>query len=133
MNASTARTIPGAGLLALALLAVPAQARGQGMGAPPQSKAVTISGVVVDVSCKFGQGLTGNDHRMCAQVCADRGIPLAILADDGTLYIPTSAAMPGDGQNGRLKPFAEQHVTVKGKAFQAGGAHALQIATIQRS
>jgi hypothetical protein len=133
MNASVARTIPGAGLLALALLAAPAQARGQGMGKPPQSKEVTISGVVVDVSCKFGQGLTGNDHRMCAQVCADRGIALAILADDGTLYIPTSAAMPGDAQNGRLKDFAEQHVTVKGKAFQAGGAQALQIATIQRS
>lgn len=132
MNASAARPIPGAGLLALALLAAPAQARGQGK-APPQSKEVTISGVVVDVSCKFGQGLTGNDHRMCAQVCADRGVPLAILADDGTLYVPTSAAMPGDGQNARLKEFAEQHVTVKGKAFQAGGAHALQIATIQRS
>lgn len=133
MNASTAHSISGAGLLALALLAAPAQARGQAMGAPPKSKEVTINGVVVDVSCKFGQGLTGNDHRMCAQVCADRGIPLAILADDGTLYIPTSAAMPGDAQNGRLKDFAEQHVTVKGKAFQAGGAQALQIATIQRS
>jgi hypothetical protein len=133
MNASTARIIPEAGLLALALFAAPAQARGQAMGAPPQSKEVTISGVVVDVSCKFGQGLTGNDHRMCAQVCADRGIPLAILTDDGTLYIPTSASMPGDPQNGRLKEFAEQRVTVKGKAFRAGGAHALQIATIQRS
>lgn len=133
MNATATRTIPGAGLLALALLAAPAQASGQGMGAPPKSKEVTINGVVVDVSCKFGQGLTGNDHRMCAQVCADRGIPLAILADDGTLYVPTSAAMPGDGQNARLKEFAEQRVTVKGKAFPAGGAQALQIATIQRS
>jgi hypothetical protein len=103
------------------------------MGAPPQSENVTIRGVVVDVSCKFGQGLTGDQHRMCAQACADRGIPLAILADDGTLYIPTSAAMPGDGQNGRLKEFAEQRVTVKGKAFKAGGARALEIETIQRS
>ncbi|MGH2373231.1 MAG: hypothetical protein ACREJ4_00400 [Candidatus Methylomirabilaceae bacterium] len=103
------------------------------MGTPSQGDSVTVRGVVVDVSCKFGQGLTGDQHRMCAQVCADRGIPLAILADDGTLYIPTSAAMPGDGQNGRLKDFAEQRVTVRGKAFKAGGARALQIATIQRS
>ena len=133
MNTLDARTIPGAGLLALALLVAPAPASGQAMGPKPHSEDVTVSGVVVDVSCKFGQGLTGNDHRMCAQVCADRGIPLAILTDDGTLYIPTSAAMPGDAQNARLKEFAEQRVTVKGKAFKAGGARALQIATIQRS
>ena len=133
MSTRYARTTPGAGLLALALLAAPAAAQAQGMGARPQGADVTVSGVVVDVSCKFGQGLTGDQHRMCAQVCADRGIPLAILSDDGTLYIPTSAAMPGDGQNGRLKEFAEQRVTVKGKAFAAGGARAIEIASIQRS
>jgi hypothetical protein len=133
MNAMDARAFPRAGLLTLALLVAPAAARSQAMGAPPQSEDVTVRGIVVDVSCKFGQGLTGDQHRMCAQVCADRGIPLAILADDGTLYIPTSAAMPGDAQNGRLKDFAEQRVTVKGKAFRAGGARALQIASIQRS
>ena len=134
MKTSQARGTVAAGLLALAFSAAPAPVFGQGMGmAKPESQDVTVRGVVVDVSCKFGQGLTGDQHRMCAQVCADRGIPLAILADDGTLYIPTSAAMPGDAQNGRLKEFAEQHVTVRGKSFAAGGSRALQIATIQRS
>jgi len=125
--------IPRIGLAIGALLAAPGVAYGQSMGAAPQGSDVTVRGVVVDVSCKFGQGLTGSEHRMCAQVCADRGIPLAILTDDGTLYIPTSAAMPGDGQNERLKEFAEQRVTVTGKAFGAGGAKALQIATIKRT
>lgn len=133
MNTTKTGALPGAGLLLLAFLTAPTPALSQSMGTPPQGKEVTVSGVVVDVSCKFGQGLTGDQHRMCAQVCGDRGIPLAILTDDGTLYIPTSAAMPGDGQNARLKEFAEQRVTVKGKAFSAGGARALQIATIQRS
>lgn len=121
------------GLLATVLLFVPAVAHAQGMGQKPEGKEVTVTGVVVDVSCKFGQGLTGEGHRMCAQVCADRGIPLAILTDDGKLYIPTSAAMPGDAQNPRLKEYAEQRVTVKGKAFSAGGAQALEIATIERA
>jgi hypothetical protein len=127
------RFVPRLGLLAGVLFAAPAAAQGQGMGAKPEGKDVTITGVVVDVSCKFGQGLTGADHRMCAQVCADRGIPLAILGDDGKLYIPTSAAMPGDAQNARLKEFAEQRVTVRGKAFTAGGASALQIETVRRA
>lgn len=102
------------------------------MKAPP-SKQATVTGTVVDVSCKFGQGLAGADHRMCAQVCADKGIPLAILGDDGKLYVPTSVNMPGESQNDRLKEFAEQRVTVSGKVFDAAGAHAIQIASVKKA
>jgi len=98
----------------------------------PKGTQRTISGTVVDVSCKFGHGLAGDSHRSCAQICADKGIPLAILGSDGKLYIPTSTAMPGDPQNSRLKEFAEQQVTVTGTVFPAGGANAIQIASIQR-
>lgn len=108
-----------------------AQAQAMPMQHPKGSQR-TITGTVVDVSCKFGQGLTGDSHRMCAQVCAGKGIPLAILTKDGRLYIPTSPAMPGDGQNDRLKDFAEQQVTVSGTVFPAGGANAIQIASIER-
>jgi hypothetical protein len=115
-------------------LAAAGTARAQGMPAMQHPKGTqrTITGTVIDVSCKFGQGLTGDQHRMCAQVCADKGIPLAILTKDGKLYIPTSPAMPGDGQNARLKDFAEQEVTVSGTVFPAGGANAIQIASIER-
>ncbi|TFH60382.1 MAG: hypothetical protein E4G90_09980 [Gemmatimonadales bacterium] len=99
----------------------------------PEGKEVTITGTVIDVSCKFGQGLSGAEHRMCSQVCADKGIPLAILGSDGKLYIPTSASMPGEGSNARLKEFAELEVTVKGKAFMAGGATAIQISSIKKA
>jgi len=98
----------------------------------PKGTQRTITGTVVDLSCRFGQGLSGDSHRQCAQVCADKGIPLAILGSDGKLYIPTSTAMPGEGQNDRLKEFAEQEVTVTGMVFPAAGAHAIQIATIRR-
>ena len=113
-------------------IGAPHAAHAQGMGGmkPPTGKSETVTGVVVDVSCKFGQGLGGAEHKMCAEVCADRGLPLAILTDDGKLYVPTSAGMPGDGQNSRLKPFAEQRVTVSGKVFDAAGAHAIQIAQV---
>lgn len=99
----------------------------------PKGTAMTVKGTIVDVSCKFGQGLAGADHKMCAEVCADRGIPLAVLGDDGKLYLATSAGMPGDGQNAKLKPFAEQHVTVTGKVFAAAGANAMQIESIVAS
>jgi len=130
--------LTGIGVLGLALV-LPAGLAGQnkekdkkGMHMEvPKGTDVKITGTVIDVSCKFGQGLQGEEHRMCSQVCADRGLPLAILTDDGKLYIPTSAGMPGDAQNGRLKEFAEHRVTVEGKAFAAGGAQAIQIASIR--
>lgn len=111
------------------LMAVPSLANAQ-MGNAPKGKEATISGTVIDVSCKFRHGLSGADHRMCAQVCADKGIPLAILADDGTLYVPVSEGMPGESQNERLKAHAEHKVTVKGTVFEAGGAKAIQIASV---
>jgi hypothetical protein len=114
---------------ALVLFAAPAQAQ---MMDAPEGHDATITGTVIDISCKFGQGLTGDAHRMCAQVCADRGIPLAILGSDGTLYVPVSAGMPGDGSNEQLKEFAEQTVRISGKVFEAGGAKAIQIEQISR-
>jgi hypothetical protein len=125
------RTLSVTALAAGLSLAGAATAAAQGTQAPKGTQR-TITGTVIDVSCKFGQGLSGSDHRMCAQVCADKGIPLAILGTDGVLYLPTSAAMPGDGQNARLKEFAEQEVTVTGTVFAAGGASAIQIATVRR-
>ena len=127
------RTLSTAALSAGLFLAAVGSSAAQGMEMQhPKGTERTISGTVVDVSCKFGLGLSGDSHRQCAQVCAGKGIPLAILGSDGTLYIPTSPAMPGDPQNDRLKDFAEQQVTVTGTVFPAGGAQAIQIATIHR-
>ena len=112
-------------------VSAPRAAHAQKMGKAPAGRQASITGTVVDVSCKFGLGLSGADHKMCAEVCSDRGIPLAILGNDGKLYIPTSTSMPGDAQNSRLKPFAEQKVKVSGKVFAAGGANAIQVATIE--
>ena len=124
------RFVVGAGIAAVVtVFASPAQAQ---MSDGPKGRDATITGTVIDLSCKFGFGLTGNDHRMCAQVCADNGIPLVILTDDGRLYIPVSAGMPGSSENERLKEFAEQKVRVRGKVFEAGGAQAVRIESVRR-
>ncbi len=114
-------------------LALPAAAQAQMMGNAPAGEEATITGTVIDVSCKFRHGLSGEQHRMCSQVCADKGVPLAILSSDGKLYLPVSAGMPGGNESQRLKDYAEQQVTVRGMVYQAGGANAIQIASITRS
>lgn len=127
------RMISGLGVAAVLALALPSLAQAQMMGNAPEGKEATIYGTVIDVSCKFRHGLSGAEHRMCAQVCADKGVPLAILTNDGKLYVPVSQGMPGGNESERLKDFAEQQVTVKGTVFEAGGARAIQIESIQRS
>ncbi len=127
------KVLLGAAATLLFAVAVPASASAQGMEGP-EGHAATVRGTVIDLSCKFRHGLTGEDmHRMCAQVCADRGIPLAILGDDGVLYMPVSDGMPGEDQNDRLKEFAEQQVTISGTVYEAGGAKAVSIASVRRS
>ena len=121
------------GLTALALTAIVLPASAQAQMESPKYEVQTISGTVVDLSCKFGHGLSGADHRMCTQVCADKGIPLAVLGTDGKLYLPITADMPGSSSNDQLKEYAEQEVTITGKVFSAGGASAIRIDKIKKS
>ncbi|OGU02503.1 MAG: hypothetical protein A2085_08900 [Gemmatimonadetes bacterium GWC2_71_10] len=126
------RTLISFAVLSLAA-AVPAQSQQMAAPRPAQTRNVTLTGEVIDLSCRLGQGLAGDQHRMCAEVCADRGIPLAILGSDGNVYLPISHEMPGSGQNARLKPFAEQRVRVTGQVVNQNGARAIFIDTIARA
>ena len=91
---------------------------------------VEFTAQVVDLSCKVVYGLTGEEHRMCAQVCADQGIPLVLL-HEGEIYLPVDKAMPGTGANEQLKPHAEQEVKVKGKVIERGGLKTIIIESVE--
>lgn len=108
-------TIVGLGVLLLSPLAVEAQM------AQGQEREFTAQ--VVDVACYTVHDLKGDDHRMCAQVCADRGVSLVLLDGNGRLYHPVGTAMPSSGveENDRLRPHAEQQVKVKGTVIERGG------------
>ena len=92
---------------------------------------VEFTATVVDLSCKVVFDLSGDDHRMCSQVCADNGVPLGLLSDNGTFYLPVSAAMPGKGGNALLKNHAEHKVTVKGKVIERGGMNTIIIESVE--
>ncbi len=92
---------------------------------------VEFTAQVVDLSCKVVFDLSGEEHRICAQVCADNGIPLGLVSAEGELYLPVSQGMPGTGANEQLKPYAEQEVKVKGKVIVQGGLNTIIIEAIQ--
>jgi hypothetical protein len=90
----------------------------------------TITGWVLDSACAITKGLKKPISSECAVACAKKGSPLAILIDNGTLYLPIADTMPADGQNERLLPFAGKRVTVTGKIYKQGGSNAIVIEKI---
>lgn len=99
---------------------------------PGNTDRVTITAQVIDLSCKVVHDLSGDGHRECAQVCADAGVPLAFLADDGNIYHPVSMEMPssGDEINAMLRPHAERMVRVEGNVVERAGTRGIVIESV---
>jgi predicted lipoprotein with Yx(FWY)xxD motif len=118
------RTLATVTVLACAALPLAAQAK-------PSAGAneMTITGQVIDLNCYTTSGASGAGHKSCAQACAKAGVALAILGSDGTIYMAVSSK-PGDPQNSKLIPFAEEKVKVTGTHRFANGLHSIEIASI---
>ncbi len=67
---------------------------------------------------------------MCSQVCFDKGVPLALLSDDGTLYVPVTMAMGTERGDKDLRGHAEHTVNVTGKVIERGGLYTILIESI---
>ena len=95
------------------------------MGAAPAAAGrVTVSGEVIDSWCYLTEIMypLGSAHHQCAIWCAAGGIPTAILADDGTVYIVLAVAGDGTGvANPSLLDIQSHRVTVEGEAFERDG------------
>ena len=48
-----------------------------------------VTGEVVDMSCYLHhpETSTGNGHKKCAETCAKKGLPMGLLADDGSVVL----------------------------------------------
>ncbi len=112
---------------ALALFALPLGAQA---AAGATGDKVTLTGQVIDVNCYTTHQQQGDQHKACAKACANKGVALAILTSDGTIYMPVSSK-PADPQNSRLLPFVEEKVQVTGTHRLASGLHTIEIETIK--
>lgn len=91
-----------------------------------------ISGLVRDIACPVQnkQSTARHFNRECALACARQGSPLAILTDDGIMYLPISEAMPDADQRPTLMPFVGKYVRVTGDVYERNGLHAIVIKKI---
>jgi hypothetical protein len=113
------------GLVAVALITITLGA------AYDDNRPGTVTGYVLDSACLFVKNIKKplNAGKRALE-CAKAGSPLAILADDGTIYWPISDAMPATGQNARLMESAGQKVAAQRKLFERGGSHPIALETI---
>ena len=97
--------------------------------AEQQGTKTTVSGWVIDSACTPTKGMDQPMSKECVMACAKDG-PLAILRDDGTVFIAVNRTMPDTPKNRKLLPYAGQRVTATGKEYIRAGLHLLTIATI---
>jgi len=114
------------GFFALGAVHLPSK----GEKAAAQGQETTLTAEVIDVSCYLRDGLKGEKHKMCTEACAKQNIPLVLLADNGSLYIPITSAMPGTLQNDKLVKYSESKVEVKGRIFQRNGVNGIIIESV---
>jgi len=95
------------------------------------SQQVTVRGEVVDSVCWIKNGARGADHRDCAQMCADGGIPLALLEEgtDELIWLASKQSMKG--ANEELKAHASHTVEITGEWAERDGTKILIIDSIK--
>lgn len=93
----------------------------------------TISGLVRDIACPIQNhaSTARRFNRDCALACARQGSPLAILTDDGTMYLPISSSMPDTDQRAKLMPYVGKYVRIVGDVYERQGLHSVVIKEIK--
>lgn len=90
---------------------------------------VTLSGEVVDLHCYTTRDAKGEDHAGCSNACISRGVPAALLTEDGTLYLLISEK-PVSVKD-KIAGLAGKKVKASGKVVERSGMKALQLASIE--
>ena len=116
--------------LSLGLIALAAQPASAQME-PAEGKMVSFTADVVDLSCKVVFNASGADHKMCAEVCFDKGVPLGLMSEDGKLYLPVTMKMGMERGDKDLRAHAEHTVKITGKVIERAGMNTILIESIE--
>lgn len=89
---------------------------------------IRVAGELVDTWCYLSgvmgpkEATVGTAHHTCAVWCAAGGIPVGLLADDGTLYmvLKLEGAEAGEGDP-RILAIQASRVTAEGSVFRRDG------------
>lgn len=90
------------------------------LSAPAFAKTETVKGEIVDQTCYMkDKKNVGASHKECADTCAKKGAPLALLTSDGKLY-QIGGGLAADG-NAKLLAHVAHTVEISGDVTEKDG------------
>ncbi|MGH2642487.1 MAG: hypothetical protein ACRDE2_00940, partial [Chitinophagaceae bacterium] len=90
----------------------------------------TMKGEVLDMSCYMGHGAHGPGHKMCAQMCLDKGLPAGLLTSNGQVYLLVEDHDKAGAYNDVIKHAAD-NVTITGRVSSKNGVQALVVEDVK--
>ena len=97
-------------------------------------KTVEIKGEVIDTWCYLSgvmggpDSVTGSAHHTCALWCAAGGIPIGVLAEDGTIYMVLKIAGEDPlAQTDTIMEIQSDQITAKGMHYVRDGVNYLVV------
>ena len=97
-------------------------------------KTVEIKGEVIDTWCYLSgvmggpDSVTGSAHHTCALWCAAGGIPVGVLAEDGTIYMVLKIAGEDPlAQTDTIMEIQSDQITAKGMHYVRDGVNYLVV------
>ncbi len=120
------------GAVAALMMAFPAVVHGAQEG-----KRVQVTGEIMDTWCYFSgvmgyhEAVLGSAHHTCAMWCAAGGIPVGVLADDGTVYMVLK--MPGEDSvvgTDTMLEIQSDRITADGMLWERDGINYLVVETV---
>ncbi len=104
----------------LAFLAAPALAA--------EGERITVTGEIIDTWCYYSgvmggpDSVVGSAHHTCALWCSASGIPIGLLAEDGTVYTILKLGAQDNATGGDTALTLASHtVTADGMAYERDG------------
>jgi len=90
------------------------------LGAPAFAKTETVKGELVDQACYMkDKKNVGASHKECADSCAKKGQPVAIVTAEGKVYQVTGALAADN--NAKLAPHMAHTVEITGDVTEKDG------------
>ena len=117
---------------ALALLCAPLSAQAA------EGTRVQVSGEIIDTWCYYSgvmgspDTVVGSAHHTCALWCSAGGIPVGLLAEDGTVYMVLKVDQDAESAGGdTMLNLAAHTVQADGMLYQRDGLNYLVVANVE--
>ena len=102
-----------------------------------QGERVRVTGEMIDTWCYFSgvmggpDAVVGSAHHTCALWCAAGGIPVGLLADDGTVYMVIKWQGSADVADGETLLSVQSHrLTADAIHYERDGIHYLVVESV---